>query len=125
MIHINIPVHKLTTTNLTEVPENRVFFDGGSMDRNPPIHPQLPHVEKNPKKQVTVLPVSTFDTPQSCLHQSTKGMVKEISHPSDIILVPRIAALTHTGILNKIKPCVSLCDALDDVERSMRSSHKR
>ena len=90
------------------------------MDRNPPIHPQLPHVEKNTKKQVTVLPVSTFKIPQSHLHQPTKGlMVKEMSHPSDIILVPCIAALTHTGMLNQMKPCISLCDALDDVERSM------
>ena len=92
-----------------------VFVDGG-MDRNPPIHPQLPHVEKNPKKQVTALPVSAFEIPQSHLHQPTKGlMVKEMSHPSDIILVPRIAALKHTGMSDKMQPCITLCDALYDV----------
>ena len=59
LIRVKIPLHKLTTTNLTVVPENMVFVDR-VMDRNSPIHPQLTHVEKNPNKQVTVLPVSTF-----------------------------------------------------------------
>lgn len=102
-----------------------IFVDGGNQN-NPPICPLVQNKPNKKTRPLVTLPVAALEVPALHLTNAKKGLIyKDIGRPSDIILVPRSEALTCTSALENIKSSMSLCNALDAVEDSMRSSQER
>ena len=102
-----------------------VFVDGGDSN-NPRICPQLPTCKKKQEmKPMLILSLSDGDlsSPKTHLHDPERGLILPGS-PSQIILVPRVDSLKHTGML-KPNTNISLINALDAVSEVSLSSSTR
>ena len=104
-----------------------VFVDGGN-EGNPPIRPVIPVGDSKHKKDrdLFIIPIRNLRVPTTHLSNHKKGLHHKMpDRPSDIILVPREASLTHTAMNKNLTSNSSLCDALDFVEMNMSASHHR